>query len=264
MRLTVLALALVGILTPASRAHYTMLLPETPSGKKGQAVTFLYLWGHPFEHQLFDAPAPRSLIVLTPEGKQANLTRSLEKFTVPAGSGKTVTAYRFHFTPAVRGDHVFLLRTPPIWMEEDGEFLEDTAKVVLHVQAQKGWDAVVDPGAEFIPLTRPYGLQPGMAFQAQVQTRGEGGGERLPLGGRLVEIEHYNPRPPQQLPPDEQVTRTARTDRAGAVTATLTDPGWWCLTTSRPGGNRPHDGKAYPVRQRSIFWVFVDERTAGP
>jgi len=53
-------------------------------------------------------------------------------------------------------------------MEEDGIYLEDTVKVVLHVQAQKGWDGRVDEGAfELLPLTRPYGLEPGLVFQAR-------------------------------------------------------------------------------------------------
>jgi hypothetical protein len=61
-------------------------------------------------------------------------------------------------------------------MEEDQEFLQDSVKVVLHVQAQKGWDAVAGlagSGLELVPLTRPYGLQPGIAFQAQVLADGK-------------------------------------------------------------------------------------------
>ena len=33
---------------------------RTARVKKGEAVTVLYQWGHPFEHQLFDAPSPGS------------------------------------------------------------------------------------------------------------------------------------------------------------------------------------------------------------
>jgi cobalt/nickel transport protein len=107
------------------------------------------------------------------------------------------------------------------------------------------------------PLTRPYGLQPGLTFQAQVLAGGK------PLAGALVEVEHYNAAPPKELPPDEQITRTAKTDPSGVVTATLTEPGWWCLAAGRDGGTREHDGKPFPVRQRSILWVFVDEKP-GP
>jgi uncharacterized GH25 family protein len=243
-------LAAAAVDAPAG-AHYSMLLPEAAGAKKGEAVTLTYQWGHPFEHQLFDAPPPVSLTVRGPDGKQTNLKGSLEKTTLEGGE-KKVTAYRLRFTPAERGDYVFVLRTPPMWMEEEGEFLQDTVQVVLHVQAQKGWDAPEREGA-WEPLTRPYGLPAGVAFQARLSPP-------APAGGRLVEIERYNRTPPDKLPPDEQITHTAKTDPNGVVTATLTDPGWWCLTATVGHDKKERDGKEYPLRQRSILWVHVDDR----
>jgi uncharacterized GH25 family protein len=254
-----LATMLLGLGAPSAQGHYNMLLPQSASAKKGEAVTFTYQWGHPFEHQLFDAPAPTSVIVLAPDGKQTDLTKGLEKTTRPAAEGKKAVAYQFRYTPEERGDYVFVLQTPPIWMEEDGEYLQDTVKVVLHVQAQKGWDAAALPEFEFVPLTRPYGLLPGMVFQAQIQARPPFAPVG-PLAGSLVEIERYNAVPPKELPPDELITRTARTDPTGVVTTTLTDPGWWCLTTARGGGMKEREGKARPVRQRTTLWVFVEDK----
>jgi cobalt/nickel transport protein len=238
-----------------------MLLPQTASARKGEPVTVVYLWGHPFEHQLFDAPAPRGILVLAPDGKQVNLGKSLEKVSAVT-SGKKVVAYRLPFTPDLRGDYLFTLETNPIWMDEDQEFFQDTVKVVLHVQAQRGWDAAAGLPLEILPLTRPYGLQPGMTFQAQVVAAESGLGKRRtqPVASTLVEIEHYNPEPPAQLPPDEHMTRTAKTDPNGVVTCTLTEPGWWCLTAQREGGKRAHEGKDFPIRQRTTLWVFVDEK----
>jgi uncharacterized GH25 family protein len=235
-----------------------MLLPDKPSAKKGAEVVFRYQWGHPFEHELFDAPPPDAATVLAPDGKTTDLAKSLEKISVPAGESKTVTAYQFRFTPEQRGDFVFLLKTPPIWMAEDEEFLQDNVKVVLHVQAQKDWDATVWPDFEWAPLTRPYGLEPGMAFQAQLQA----GGPQKGAAGALVEIEHYHAEPPKSIPADEFCTRTARTDLSGVVTATLTDPGWWCLAANRNAGKKDHGGKSYPVHERSILWVYVNEKIA--
>lgn len=256
MRLPVCsALAWLGLFAASVAAHFNMLLPQTATTKKGEALTFIYQWGHPFEHQLFDAPRPVSAIVLAPDGKKTEMTDALEKTTRKAES-KDVTAYQFRFTPEQRGDFVFVLETPPIWMEEDGEFLQDTVKVVLHVQAQKGWDAASREDFEFVPLTRPYGLRPGMVFQAQLQ---ESRKERGSPPGTLVEVEHYNAAPPKKLPPDEHITRTVKTDRDGVATTTLTEPGWWCLTAARSHGTRVREGKSYPLRQRCTLWVFVDE-----
>jgi cobalt/nickel transport protein len=237
---------------PAAVAHYQMLLPQTPSAKRGQEVAVVYQWGHPFEHQLFDAPAPKRVLVVGPDGK-ADVTASLEKVTVPGADKKRVTAYRFRFTPRTRGDYVLVLDTHPIWMSEEKVFFQDTARVVVHVQDQEGWDAGTGRPFELVPLTRPYGLQPGMVFQAQAVAGGK------PAAATLVEVERYNAAPPAELPPDEQITRTARTDPNGVVTCTLPGPGWWALTALRPGGTHQREGRDYPVRQRTTLWVFVDD-----
>ncbi|HYT95000.1 MAG TPA: DUF4198 domain-containing protein [Gemmataceae bacterium] len=253
----VLAVLLAGLLAPAVCGHFNILLPQTASARKGDTVAFVYQFGHPFEHELFDAPPPAHLIVIAPDGEKTQLAKTLEKIKVPPGDKKEVTAYRFRFTPQQRGDYTFILETPPIWMEEDKHFIEDTVKVVLHVQAQKGWDADVE-GFRIVPLTRPYGLQPGMVFQAQLFG---GLGKGLPRA--LVEIERFNPAPPAKLPPDEHITRTARTDPNGVVTTTLPEAGWWSITGHADGGRRERNGKMYPVRARATLWVWVDGKATG-
>jgi uncharacterized GH25 family protein len=273
-QLVALTLAALGWLTPPCLAHYNMLLPQTASAKKGETVTFTYQWGHPFEHQLFDAPEPVSVVALAPDGKTTDLTKALTKTKVPAAEGKEVVAYQFKFTPDQRGDYVFVLKTALIYLKEEEEYVEDTVKVVLHVQAQKGWDGLVHKDFEFAPLTRPYGLQPGMAFQAKidaakVELASDGKWEKLPekpFAGALIEIEKYNATPPKSLPPDEQITRTAKTDPNGVVTCTLTDPGWWCVTARRNDADlerRSKRGGPFQVYQRSTLWVFVDEKPAA-
>jgi cobalt/nickel transport protein len=247
MQRAIWAFGLLLLAAGPAAAHFNMLLPTTPSAKKGEEVVFTYQWGHPFEHELFDAPAPESVTVLGPDGKTKDLAKALEKVSIPAGD-KKVTAYRFRFTPELRGDYIFLLQTPNIAIDgPDGEGREqvsDTVKVVLHVQSQKGWDAKSEGKWELLPLTRPYGLEPGMAFQAQSSIK--------EMPSAPVEVERYNATPPKDPPPDEHRTRTVKADPNGVVTATLTDPGWWAVTASR------EDGKARS--KRTTLWVFVDEK----
>jgi cobalt/nickel transport protein len=265
-RAVVMALGWAFVVVSPLPAHFNMLLPSLHMARRGEPVTLLYQWGHPFEHQLFDAPLPESFIVLSPDNQRIDLTSKLQKRLQGPG-GKQVIAYQVQFTPESRGDYTFFLKTPPIWMEEDQEFLQDTVKVVLHVQAQKGWDSAVGNTSEMIPLTRPYGLEPGMVFQAlalldEPDRRPHNG--RLPAvagsAGILVEIERYNPDAPGQLPPDEHITRTVRTDAQGLATCTLTDPGWWCITAQHDSGRRLHGGKEFPVRKRATLWVRVDQK----
>jgi cobalt/nickel transport protein len=231
-------------------AHYQIFLPDKASARKGETVTLTYRWGHPFEHQLFDAPAPKAVWVIAPDGKRTDLTSTLEKTTEPAGTGQA-TVYRLRFTPTSRGDYVFGMTAAPIWMEEDQEFLDDVVEVVLHVQAQKGWEQGTGAPLELTPLTRPYGLKAPTSFQVQARADGKA------VAGALVEIERYNPTPPAHLPADEEITATARSDPNGCCIATLPEAGWWCLTVITDGGTRAREGKNYPVRRRATLWVFV-------
>lgn len=260
---TVLPLTLLLLLPASAPAHYNMLLPKSPSVERGKEVTLTYQWGHPFEHELFDAPMPESVIVLGPDRKKTDLLKTLKKVSVKVGK-KDVTAYEIPFTPEEPGDYVFVLHTPAIWMAAEGEFYQDVVKVVLHVQAQKGWDQWEDSTFELTPLTRPYGLVAGTVFQAQLSRpiKREAGNPNptAPVRPHLVEIERYNATPPKELPADEFMTRTVKTDPGGVVTCDLPEAGWWCLTATRAAGTKDHDGKAVPVRQRSTFWVHVAEK----
>jgi uncharacterized GH25 family protein len=237
----------------AASAHYHMLLPDKPAAKTGEAVTFTFQFGHPFEHQLFDTQPPEAVYVIAPDGSKIDLAAKQVKMTVDGAEGKKVTAYRFAFTPEKRGDHIVVAVAPAQKVEGEPLPLKDVAKLVLHVQTQNVWERRgLAPGAaplETCPLTRPYGLKAGMAFQVEVEEPAEAGGRPLP--GVLVEVERYNPTPPKELPPDEHITRTARTSKAGAATANLTEPGWWAVTAVRD-----KDG----IRHRSTLWVPVDEK----
>jgi cobalt/nickel transport protein len=234
-------------------AHFHMLFPDLGGAVTDKPVSFLFQWGHPFEHELFDAALPERVVIVGPDNKQTDLTRSITKTKVKGAEQKDVAAFGFTFTPERRGDYTCVATAAPVWMEHEGQFLQDTVKVVVHVQTQKNWDAVTG-GFELTPLTRPYGLQAGMVFQAQVLD----GGKAQP--GLIAEVEHYNPAPPKELPADEQITRRVKADPNGVLTCTLTDPGWWCITAERAGGQKDKDGKMYPVKERTTFWVHVDQK----
>ena len=152
-------------------------------------------------------------------------------------------------------------------MEESKEYWQDTVKVVLHVQTQKNWDAGIPLELlgqfklRMTPNTRPYGLLPGMVFQAQVGLRsikkGLGTG-----GGRLIEIERYNSIPLKNPPPDELITFKTKTDPNGVFTFAFPEPGWWCMTAAwqEPGRQWVDSGKQGPLVERATFWLHVDEK----
>lgn len=278
-------LALVSA-TSASFAHYNMLLPDKPWANKDEKVTFTYQFGHPFEHELFDAPKPAALVLITPKGekKTLDIDKTMSKIELPGADGKKVTGWQFVFTPTERGDHTFVLKTAEIKIDEN-EFVEDTARVVLHVQTQNGWDTretAYDEGFALWPYTRPYGLLAGSVFRGRFLQVFQGGpviyrepdfgssgasssgGRRARYypqleDGAIVEIEKYNAKPPKNLPPDELITFKAKTDVLGYFVATLPDPGWWAVT----GIIRDTDKKATPptvTNRRATMWIHVDEK----
>jgi cobalt/nickel transport protein len=259
------ALLLLLFSATTSVAHYNMLIPDKAWANKGDKVTFTYQFGHPFEHELFDAPEPKAVIVILPDGKTQKIDK-LTKIELKGADGKKVTGYKFVFEPETRGDFTFVLQTPPIWMEESKEFWQDTVKVVLHVQTQKNWDAELELGTlanrsmQITPLTRPYGLLPGMVFQAQA-VRDD---FAIGIAGAEIEIERYNSQPVKNPPPDELITFKTKTDRNGVFTFAFPDPGWWSMTSGYDVGKkkrRHKEGvKEGPLRERATFWLHVDEK----
>lgn len=75
-----------------SWGHYHLLLPDQFAVKKGETVRLTFLFGHPFEHQLFDAGKPHKLIVLAPDGTRSELLSKLEPISVPGADDKKVKA----------------------------------------------------------------------------------------------------------------------------------------------------------------------------
>ena len=140
-----LALGYSLISVAAGWSHYNMLLPDTAMAQKGEKVGFVYQFGHPFEHELIDAPA-------ADQGTRDDCPTAKGRFDEDPGEIQETRRRRqggdglcFDFTPEQRGDHWFVLTTPPIWIEESKEFVR-TRSGVLHVQTQNGWE--MTPGKQ--------------------------------------------------------------------------------------------------------------------
>lgn len=258
MRLLLLAATASLLPSGSAHAHYHILLPDRASVKAGDQVVVTYQFGHPFEHELFDAEPPAEALLLDPDGNAVDLREAVKLVQVASGDRK-VRAFQFAVRPAGRGDHTLVVTSAPVWMADEKHFLRDVTKVVLHVQTQRGWDAPASKERfDLVPLTRPYGLRAGAAFRIQVGPDAEAG------PGHLVEAERYNPIPPKVLPPEDLITQAVKTDRGGSATVTLHDAGWWAVTAIRrdSGQSLERDGRRYPVVERATLWVHVDETPA--
>lgn len=253
-------LALLALLPQSSaNAHFHMLLVDRSSVKTGEKVSITYKFGHPYEAELLDAEKPAKAQVFSPDGTPIDVLPSLTRVTVGEKDKKPISGYTCAIEPKERGDYTVLFESPAIWMEEEQYFVQDTVRVNIHVQADKGWRFRHPDTANFvfIPLTRPYGLRPGTVFQA-----------RLAYSVQIIELEKYNVEAPKELPPEEFRTHSFSTDDRGVATCTLPEKGWWILSSkqapvamSLPEA-KEREGKKYRLYRRATLCVYVDGEPA--
>jgi cobalt/nickel transport protein len=228
-------------------AHMHTVIPDPEPMRKGRAIAASYLFCHPFEHEVEATAPPAAAFVVGPDGARHDIAGTAEK------AGET---FRLSFTPPERGDYYLVVRAPDERLQgataggggRSSTVVRAAAKCILHVQSQVGWDRPLERGLDIVPLTRPYGLRPGVAFRARVVLDG------TPVAGCEVEIERYNAAPPKTLPPDEFVTAVVKTDAQGIFVATLPEAGWWGLAASVVAA----EGEAgSDVKHVLVSWVPV-------
>jgi uncharacterized GH25 family protein len=235
-------------------AHYHMLIANKPSIKSDEEVVVVYQFGHPFEHELADAQEPASALIHRPDGTVLDAKDKFRKIEIAGAKGAKHVGFQLTYKPEQRGDHILVVVASPVMLEGEKLPVHDTVKTIIHVQTENGWDSHVahgkDQPADLVPLTRPYGLRAGMIFRAafyDLVLKPNAVAAVVPHS--KVEIERYNPAAPKELPPEEHITYSARTDEKGVVSATLPDPGWWAVTAIKSTPKAIH---------RCTLWIHVD------
>ncbi len=278
-KMTTIAACLLAVIVLASAAgvasaHFTMLFPGkhmdvTPEdyiANQGETKTIWILWGHPYEHILFDCPEELDVSVMDPDGKLTELTPS--EITVEG-----VRAYEVSFTVEKLGDYVVCARLNA--SEEHG--LIDYTKAVIHCgeEAWFGWDAEVGQETEIIPFTRPYGLEEGFVFSGKALYNGNA------LPDADVEVEKYHTKAAggevvekakEMFPydPPMMFTRVTKTNAAGDFVYTLDEPGIWFIgATKEVEGGLARRGvfivpvlEAFPAKPETVPPVLNDLKSS--
>lgn len=234
-----------------ANAHFTMVFPDKtlrPTADDfmvdlGETKTLWILWGHPYEHIIFDCPKP-AIWVRGPEGKTEKL--SPHKITV---EGKRV--WEVSFTAEKRGDYIVYV---DLQAKEHETF--DHLKTIIHCDGEvwKGWNASTGQKAEIIPYTRPYGLEEGFVFSGRAIYKGK------VMKDRIVEIEKYHPKniaekivaeaeKKFQPNPSCMYTRVTTTNNNGEFCFTLDESGIWYIAAYGP--------KEKGLEQRAVIQVPV-------
>ena len=256
-RISILVSIIVGgllLTTGVASAHFTMVFPGedmdvTPEdyiAHVGETKTVWIIWGHPYEHILFDMTSAPAVSVRDPEG-------DVEPLTATEISVEGKKAYEVSFTVDKLGDWIVSAT-----YEDDEEKLVDYVKAVIHCgeEAWMGWDANLGEKAEIVPFTRPYGLEEGFVFTGMALYDGKA------LSDADVEIEMYHTKAvgdevvkkaEELFPydPPMMFTRVTKTNAAGEFAYTLDEPGIWFVGAYGPEANG--------LTQRSVFIVPVLE-----
>jgi len=256
---TIATILLVGIFLASAvglaSAHFTMVFPSdseatvwdvTPEdyiAELGDTKTVYMMWGHPYEHILFDMASAPEVSVMKPNGTVEQLTA--EGITVDGmdeeGNLGTFVAYKASFTVDQMGDSIVLVK-----YEDEGENLIDYTKAVIHCgeEVWEGWDSEVGQQTEILPYMRPYGMEEGFVFAGQAMYDG------MPLAGAPVEVEIYHTldlgkeiveTAETMFPYDSPMvfTRLAKSNGNGEFMYTLDEPGIWFVgATMEPESGR--------------------------
>jgi len=218
-------------------AHFTMLLPgedmevtaDDYIATLGETKTVTILWGHPYEHVLFDCSDSLEVQLRDPTGVVTTLDAAQ---TTVEGS----KAYDVSFTVEKLGDYIVAAK-----LIEEGHGLIDYTKAVVHCgeEAWVGWDAVIGQEVEIIPYTRPYGIEEGFVFSGKAVLS-----DGTPLADAPVEIEVYHTKSvgdevvaeaEEMFPHDPPMmfTRVTTTNSLGEFAYTLDEPGIWFIGVTK-------------------------------
>lgn len=284
---TIATILLVGIFLASAvgmaSAHFTMVFPSdseatvwavTPEdyiAELGETKTVYIMWGHPYEHILFDMGSVPEVSVVKPDGTVEQLTT--EEITVDGmdeeGNPGTFVAYKASFTVDQMGDSIVFVK-----YEDEGENLIDYTKAVIHCgeEVWEGWDAEVGQQTEILPYMRPYGMEEGFVFAGQAMYDG------TPLAGAPVEVEIYHTldlgkeiveTAETMFPYDPPMvfTRLTKSNENGEFVYTLDEPGIWFVgATMEPESGRNVRGvfivptlEAFPPKEEAAAPTGLEE-----
>ena len=248
--------------TGMAGAHFTMVFPsddeatvwdvapEDYIADLGETKTVYMMWGHPYEHILFDMSSVPEVSVMKPDGTVLQLTAT--EITVDGmneeGELGTFKAYKASFVVDQPGDSVVFVK-----YEDEDENLIDYTKAVIHCGEETwfGWDAEVGQQTEIIPYMRPYGMEEGFVFAGKALHDGKA------LAGASVEVEIYHTldlgkeiveTAEGMFPSDPPMvfTRLTMSNANGEFVYTLDEPGIWFV-----------GGTMEPETGRNVRGVFI-------
>lgn len=257
MSLMLITCAALGALR--AEAHFPMWMADNPMPNQGESVRLFFGVGHPFEQYFEDAHKPERVTAITPTGRRIDLSDQLteaQKEFTDDGEPQSARIWEVDYTPEVSGDVIVAMDSPLLTFDSVNEAWHEFGKLILHVERQRGWQTRTGQALEFVPLTRPYGLEEGFVFRGRLMNGNQ------PVAGETVYLERYNPTVPDPLPDETKITWEVVTDSHGIFTVTLPSDGWWLMAAEvRELDEIEHEGETYSYNATAVMTLHVDPKT---
>ncbi len=244
-----LAVLLLFCLAPANAlAHFGTVIPSSPivdQDTRKTEITFSFI--HPFEQHGMDLVKPEQVFAINmASGKKQDITTGLEETQLLGHKAWSAT-----YKPRRPGTHAVVMEPKPYWEPAEDLFIKHWTKTYLAAfGGAEGWDEPVGLETEIVPLTRPFGLYAGNAFQGRVMMNGE------PVPGAEVEVEYYNEGKRAEAPNEHMVTQVVKADENGVFTYVPPRSGWWGFSALNEADyTLKHNGEDKAVELGAVLWV---------
>ena len=237
----------------SSHAHFGMVIPSDTMVMPGEnrIIKVDFSFSHPFEGVGMELVKPKECGVVV-RGKKKSLLGQLSQVKVMGHKAWTVQY------PLKRpGVYQFYMVPKPYWEPAEDKFIVHYTKAVIGgFGNEEGWDEPIGFRTEIVPLSRPFGLYAGNAFQGIVMFEGK------PVPFAEVEVEYYNYDGKAVAPTDYMITQVIRADKNGVFTYCAPAAGWWGFAAlSTAPEKRKYNGKEKEVELGAVIWVFFNPWT---
>ncbi|MEF8941656.1 MAG: DUF4198 domain-containing protein [Desulfohalobiaceae bacterium] len=244
-----LAVLLLFCLAPVNAwAHFGTAIPSPAildQDTRQTEITFSFI--HPFEQHGMDLAKPEQVFAVNmASGKKQDITSGLEETQLLGHKAWSAT-----YQPRRPGAYAVVMEPKPYWEPAENLFIKHWTKTYLGAFGDaRGWDEPVGLETEIVPLTRPFGLYAGNAFQGRVLMNGE------PVPGAEVEVEYYNEGGKADAPNEHMVTQVVKADENGVFTYVPPRSGWWGFSALNEAGyTLEHEGEEKAVELGAVLWV---------
>ena len=228
-------------------AHFGMIIPSDSMVMQGdkRTISLDFSFSHPFEMVGMDMVKPNKCGVVA-DGNRKDLAGSLKETKI-MGHGAWTMNYKINRP----GLYTFYMEPEPYWEPaEDCYIIHYTKTVVAAFGEEAGWDEPVGLKTEIVPLTRPFGLYAGNAFQGIVTL----GGKPVPYAE--VEIEYYNQDQAAEAPTDYMITQVVKADQNGVFTYVAPKAGWWGFAALNTADEKmKYQGEDKDIELGAVLWV---------